>query len=111
MIGISVNLEIQQNLWPYGLKSHAYPKITEVTFTFPKLWHQAINQFIQLFIPEIHLILESHNQIDDTHFLPFPPKKLSIENFFFFELVSTCQKSGYFIHLFWRFRSFVNTAI
>ena len=31
----------------------------------------------QLFILEIHSILESGNQINHTQFLPFPPKNLS----------------------------------
>ena len=70
---------------------------------------QKISLF-QVFILEINSVLESRKQMDHTHFSPFPSKILLIK-IFFFELVSTCKKLGYFTDLFRRFRSFRNAAI
>ena len=46
---------------------------------------------------EIQSILKSGDQTNNTYFLPYLPKKLLIKFYFFFEHVSTCKKSDYFI--------------
>ena len=83
--GISVSLKIQQILRSHELEGHTYPKIIEATFSFPKFVASSKKSIYSnySFLRYIQFsIFKSCNQIDDTHFLPFPPKKLLVKNFF-----------------------------
>ena len=60
----------------------------------------------QLFILEIHSILESHKHIDHTHFWPFTPKKIIDLNLIFLNWYQHTKNqaislicSGDFVHL------------
>ena len=70
------SFKINQILGFLELKDHTYPKSNEAIFSFPEFvaYLVAYLALLQLFIIEIHLILENRNQIDHTHFWPFPPK-------------------------------------
>ena len=58
-----------------------YPKIVELTFTFPEFVPAWKNSLLHLFLYKIQSILESHHQTCHTHFWPCPPKKFSIFKF------------------------------
>ena len=62
-------LKILRILVSHELKGQAYPKIIVATLRFPEFYSiiQKVSLF-QLLILEIHSILESHNQINHTHF-------------------------------------------
>ena len=76
--------KLQQILGSHELKGQAFLKIIEATFSFPEL---------------------------TTPIFGHSHQKNYRSEFNFFELVSTCKKSGYFIDLLWRFCSFKNTPI
>ena len=69
---------------------------------------QKISLF-QLFVLEIHSFLWLTKLTTPIFGHSYPKNYWS--KFNFFELVSKCKKSGYSTDLFWRFRSFINTAI